>query len=78
MDCAQTPVSHLEAIINATKVSTTGAASLSYCTDRNPRQNTCRIQTKFNHEFSFGTYSAFSSLCSLCKPQQKERKTYFL
>lgn len=77
-DCTQTPVSHLEAIINATKVSSTGAASLSYCTDQNPSQNTCRIQAKFNYDFSFNTYSALSNLCSLCKPQQKETQTHSL
>lgn len=61
MDCTQTPVSHLEAIINATKVSSTGAASLSYCTDQNPSQNTCRIQVKFNYDFSFSTCFVFST-----------------
>lgn len=61
MDYAQTPVSRLEAIINATKVSSAGAASLSYCTDQNPSQNTCRIEKKFNHDFSFSTYFLFST-----------------
>lgn len=60
MDCTQTPVSHLAVIINSTQVSSTGAASLSYCTDQNPSQNTCRIQEKFNYDLSFSTYFLFS------------------
>lgn len=47
---------HLEAIRKATKVSSTGAASLSYCTDQNPSQNTCRMQAKFNYDFSSSLY----------------------
>ena len=80
IDCTQTPISHLEVIINATEVSSTGAASLSYCTDQNPSQNTCRIQAKFNLTFHSAliSYSALSNLCSLCKPQQKETKPYSL
>lgn len=64
MDCTQPPVSHLEATVNAIKVSSTGAASLSYCTDQNPSQNTCRIQAKFNYDFSFSTHFLFSTFQS--------------
>lgn len=61
MDFTQTPVSHLAVITDSTKVSSIGAASLSYCTDQNPSQNTCRIQEKFNYDLSFSTYFLFST-----------------